>query len=65
MSRRTRSAIWKSLLAATVAGVLNSLVVVLADPSILADLRRLALAAAAGGAIGLCGYLLKSPLLRP
>jgi hypothetical protein len=65
MSRRTRRAIWQSLLAATIAGALNSLVVVLADPAILADLRRLALAAAAGGAIGLCGYLLKSPLLRP
>lgn len=65
MSKRTRRAIWQSLLAATVAGALNSLVVVLADPAILTDLRRLALAAAAGAAIGLCGYLLKSPLLKP
>lgn len=58
--------IWlKGLLAAIVGGAAISGTAALNDPTLLSSQEgwnRLGIAALSGGAVGLCGYLAKSPL---
>lgn len=58
-----RLVVLKSCIAAAIAGGLNGLVLVLADHERLSEPRSIALAFGAGAIIGVCAYLLRSPLL--